>query len=223
MKIARLHMSGNKEWQAVLAKVLSLSVRERWLMVLTFSALLVFGMLHFWVAPVWTALRQEQAQWRDAQQNDAQMQAELQGLRLAVASMGPSPKEQLDEVLQQQALSEQRIRAELVNLASPEDMSRMIRSLLKPGSGVVLTGFKTFAPERASDIGVMSAMTLYRHSVQMELSGNYFAIVQYLSALEKTRWRFHWNSLRYQVHEWPRNKVMIVLYTYSSSTEVLRV
>lgn len=63
--------------------------------------------------------------------------------------------------------------------------------------------------------------SVYRHSVVLNLSGDFAGIVQYLRELESSDWRFYWESLRYQVTEYPQAKIRLRVFTLSSQRGVL--
>ncbi len=62
---------------------------------------------------------------------------------------------------------------------------------------------------------------LYKHSVVLNMSGDFPAVVQYLRALERSDWRFYWESLNYKVASYPQAKIRIRVFTLSSQRGVL--
>jgi MSHA biogenesis protein MshJ len=68
---------------------------------------------------------------------------------------------------------------------------------------------------------VEQGASVYRHSVVLNLSGDFAGIVQYLRELESSDWRFYWESLRYQVTEYPQAKIRLRVFTLSSQRGVL--
>jgi MSHA biogenesis protein MshJ len=57
--------------------------------------------------------------------------------------------------------------------------------------------------------------SIFRHGLAMTLSGRYFDVYHYLEALESLPWRFYWDSIDYQVKEYPTAEVTLHIYTLS--------
>lgn len=64
---------------------------------------------------------------------------------------------------------------------------------------------------------------IFKHSVVVELEGQYFDVVAYLSALENLKWKFYWQGIDYEVEHYPKAKVVIEVYTLSTEQGVLGV
>lgn len=64
-----------------------------------------------------------------------------------------------------------------------------------------------------------SKVKLYRHGVELQLQGSYLATLAYLKRLEKLQWRFEWQSLIFEVQEYPKGTVMLEVYTYSTERD----
>ncbi|HWV16064.1 MAG TPA: MSHA biogenesis protein MshJ [Cellvibrio sp.] len=74
--------------------------------------------------------------------------------------------------------------------------------------------------KKAKDI---ENLGVYEHVVQMRLSGSYFEVVQFLTALEALPWRFYWQRLDYKVSKYPNAEVILRVYTLSSEEGLLGV
>lgn len=64
---------------------------------------------------------------------------------------------------------------------------------------------------------------VFKHSVIVELEGDYFDVVTYLQALEAMPWRFYWQALEYEVTSYPTAKIRMEVYTLSTEQGVLGV
>ncbi|NOX76997.1 MAG: hypothetical protein GXP17_10380 [Gammaproteobacteria bacterium] len=56
---------------------------------------------------------------------------------------------------------------------------------------------------------------IFKHGVRVEFEGNFLATLRYLQALENMPWRFYWDSVDYQVLEYPVARVAITVHTLS--------
>eukprot|EP01026_Neomeris_dumetosa_P059520 TRINITY_DN55625_c0_g1_i1.p1 TRINITY_DN55625_c0_g1~~TRINITY_DN55625_c0_g1_i1.p1 ORF type:complete len:310 (-),score=26.99 TRINITY_DN55625_c0_g1_i1:45-974(-) len=64
---------------------------------------------------------------------------------------------------------------------------------------------------------------VFKHSVVVAIEGKYFDVVSYLNALENLEWKIYWESVDYQVTEYPKARVLIEVYTLSTEEGVLGV
>jgi MSHA biogenesis protein MshJ len=65
------------------------------------------------------------------------------------------------------------------------------------------------AAAKASEVG------LYRHGVRLVFEGDYLTTMAFLESLEQKSWRFFWQSLQYDVEQYPKARVTLTLYTLS--------
>jgi len=64
---------------------------------------------------------------------------------------------------------------------------------------------------------------LYRHGMILEVSGEYFELLNYLQELEQSRWQFIWRRLDYEVAHFPVARVHVELETLSQDRNWLGV
>mgnify|MGYP002062939409 FL=1 len=69
--------------------------------------------------------------------------------------------------------------------------------------------------DEAAPIGAM----LHRHGFEVTFSGGYLPTLRYLQALERLPWRFYWDSVSYEVIDYPRSIVRMQLHTLSLSED----
>ena len=65
-------------------------------------------------------------------------------------------------------------------------------------------------------------VSVFKHSVVIQLEGSYFDVVDYLSALENLSWKFYWSTLDYRVVKYPKAIVTLEVYTLSTGKGVSR-
>jgi MSHA biogenesis protein MshJ len=68
-----------------------------------------------------------------------------------------------------------------------------------------------------------TAAGVYEHAVALHVSGNYFQVVQFLTALEQLPWKFYWQSLDYKVTKYPNAEIILRVYTLSAEEGLLGV
>src|SRR5690606_23336916 len=70
------------------------------------------------------------------------------------------------------------------------------------------------------DGGDNSAL-LFRHGLRLQLKATYDGLVEYQQRLDSLPWRVYWQTLDYQVQQYPHADVLLELYTFSLNEEVL--
>ena len=151
------------------------------------------------------------------QNPDAQAGAELEALRLKLR--------QSSENLQKASNA----------LVSPAEMNGVLESILAGQKGLRLLSLRTLppapfmetpsketpskptegvkTPEKA--IEKAKGFDIYRHGVELKLTGNYSALTAYLQQLEAQKRRLLWDEVRLKVLEHPKAELTLTVYTLS--------
>lgn len=115
-----------------------------------------------------------------------------------------------------------RLEAATGELISPQDMARFLEELLIQDGELTMLRLQTLDVKPlllAEEKTVSSGPALHRHGFAIEFSGGYMATLRYLESLEKLPWRFFWDSVRYEVLEYPKSVVRLKLHTLSLSED----
>ena len=72
---------------------------------------------------------------------------------------------------------------------------------------------KDKAAQEAADSG--SGDGIYQHGIEIRLAGDYNSLLNYLAELERMPQRLLWNSVRFTVEKYPRNIMVVRVYTLS--------
>ena len=211
------------------ARFTALTPRERGYVVVTLCAL-VFAA---WDYGINTPLGQDRARLQRALGETQARVAELgQQTHVVVARGQIDPNagvnRQLDQ-LQRELDDLQRRREELAaSFMSPYEIAELLRNILKGRGELRLLGLATqaarpllevpSAPERRSD---PDAPMIYRHDLVVELEGSYFAVLDYLRALEDQP--LFWEAAELTVPAYPKARVILQVYTLSFQKEWLGV
>lgn len=109
-------------------------------------------------------------------------------------------------------------------LVRPEEMNRLLESILARHSGLRLLSLKTLAPQSVLPVEepkegnakvLERSFDLYRHGVEIRLEGSYTQLQAYLSQLEKLQQKLLWGKLDYRVVDYPRAELTLTVYTLS--------
>jgi MSHA biogenesis protein MshJ len=107
-------------------------------------------------------------------------------------------------------------------------MTEFLRGLM-PGTGIEMVALKTLPPaplvqreakaaateKGAAKPGEAGAANLYKHGVEITLSGTYPALLDYLARLEASPQKVLWGRLDLKVEKHPKTELKLVLYTLS--------
>lgn len=104
-----------------------------------------------------------------------------------------------------------------IALLTPNDMRQVITALVQRYPRVQLLQFGNQPP---SPLGAGKPL-LWRHTLELEITGPYFDIIRYLQALEAYR-GVYWDALDYQVKTWPDNRVKVRLFGLGTEEVLLR-
>lgn len=110
-------------------------------------------------------------------------------------------------------------------LIAPKEMAQVLRQLLARTSHLTLDALRTLAPEAviapiSADNKVVTqaainagSAQIYRHGVEIEVSGTYLEALDFLEQVEALPWRFFWDKVEYKVEQHPQGRLKLTLYT----------
>jgi MSHA biogenesis protein MshJ len=191
------------------------TLRERVLIFLSLTLVLVF----FANALVLEPLRAKQKRFAT---ETAQREKELETVQSEVQRMARSVQIDPDAENRgrQAALREQlaaldaQIAEEQRRFTPPERMRAVLQEMLQRNKGVALLDLRSLP---VSPIGAErpGSGTLYRHGLELTLSGTYGEIYEYLRALETLPTQLYWRRAELAVAEYPVATLKLVAFTVS--------
>ena len=205
-----------------------LSVRER---------LLVLAALLAVILVIWDGVLMGPSE-RERKQRGAQVQglaAEVSGLEQSIEAISAQgvidPNEATRKDIEKLRKEIPELDAQLAGATSglidPREMTRVLEQLLARTSRLQLRALRTLPPAAvvapastpAADAAAApvqaGAAQIYKHGLELELTGTYLDILRFLQALESLQWRFFWDRIEFSVEEHPRARVKLTLYTLS--------
>lgn len=114
---------------------------------------------------------------------------------------------------------QQQLKANIVNLVSPQDMPELLKDLLTQQKKLQLISLENLPPElleldkKTEDDVVIP--TLYRHRLRMEFSGDYLTMLKYLRQLEQLPRAMVWEEVEIETQKYPEAMVRLQVYTLS--------
>jgi MSHA biogenesis protein MshJ len=103
-------------------------------------------------------------------------------------------------------------------LIGPGEMARVLQGVLQKQDNLRLIQIHNLTPEPLTK-AANDEVIFYKHGLEIEFEGGFFACLEYLEQIEDLPWRFYWQVLELQVLEYPRNRIRIEISTLSPYQE----
>lgn len=157
------------------------------------------------------------------QQLQAQIENILRGDRVDPDAATRARLAALNQKLEQSRAALQSVQQHLV---PPKEMARLLEDVLTQNRNLKLVSLKTLpvsgvlkmpadaAPPKTEE-KKPAGPAIYKHGVEIALSGSYAELTQYLDTMEKLPWRMIWGKAEMRVEEYPLVTLTITLYTLS--------
>ena len=206
----------------------AMSLRERVLILLTLVVALAFPTFTYLIEPA----QQENAMLaRSVQTLKAEAAEARVDLALAKALKVQDPnlvlQQQIDSFQQQHAANAQQLKTHSASLVEPRQMVELLQQILQGHQGVKLVGARKATPVNIDVAGSggdpAAAQGLFRHNLELELEGSFFQVQGFLKAVEESNKSLFWDSIDYQVGDYPQARVILQVYTLSSTQAWLSV
>jgi len=212
-------------------RVDTMALRERAMIFFAAALVLVVGMYNALVEPRLAAQRKMSAQIQARQAEIGTLQSQAAKL---VASREVDPdrplRERLAKAKEDLGVLEKEIAAERKRFTSPEQIKSVLEEVLGRSRNLRLVDLKTLPVSTISDAarrdqsagspaakpGAARPETLiYRHGVEIGVSGPYLDLLAYLQQLERLPGSMFWGRLELNVDEHPVVTMRFTVYTLS--------
>lgn len=200
----------------LLDRIDALSLRER---VLVLAALLAI------IAMLWDSLLMHPVETRRKRlaPEVANLRQEVDRLNRTIEDLASKGRADPDTALKDElrqartgiADLDQQLGGLTKGLIAPEEMVQVLKQVLDHTAPLKLVALRTLPAEPLAALvpGEVLPSQIFRHGVEIELTGNYLDVVAFLRKVDQMPWRFYWQTLELDVEEHPRLKVKITAYT----------
>lgn len=185
-------------------RFIALTCREKWLLVATLLVVLLGCWYEFLYVPVTrerATLKQQLLAFETQLAVQQQTAMQLQN-RNAI-----DPNVQLLELKAHYQRLQEQIQSLNKKFVPPPLMAKALSDLLKQNNQLTLIKLDT--------LPVKQQQLLYQHGLVLHFSGNYLATLNYLKSLEAMPWNFIWDSIDYQVKDYPLAEITLRVHTLS--------
>tara|TARA_R110002072_G_scaffold136124_2_gene278058 strand:- start:13326 stop:14015 length:690 start_codon:yes stop_codon:yes gene_type:complete len=190
---------------------------------------LFWAYLIFVYEPFSMQLQEAERQLLTAQARLTTMQQREQ---IAITTGNEDPNQavrlRIERAVADQAQLQRRIEDLAGNLVTPQSMTRLLTSMLEERSGLQLVRVENQMPLPMRNDGTpVEAVDLeadlqadhqqvYKHTLRVELEGDYLSLITYLRRVESFSESFFWDEIHFQQTEWPNAKITLQLHTLSA-------
>lgn len=220
-------------WQEYQQKFQALSSREQMLITATGLVAVVFVSFSLAIDPLLQKINSYEKSIRSSQTTIKSTESMINILN---DGLSKDPNKRLNLQLQKIEQQLKHVDGKLLELTteliSPIQMRMALQDILRSDNRVSLLSFE-ISPAQSVILGADTQvddkgdntekssekeedLTLYRHELTLTLSGSYFALQDYLKALESLKWKFFWQEFDYQLTEYPKGTLVIRLYSLST-------
>lgn len=228
-----------RQWQQWSAKFAARTRRERAIIA---AAVLVGGgflIFNFGIDPFLTRARSASRAEAVVRIELAQQQAMAVALNAKNFDPDAANRERLTKTRQELAALSARLASFEAGMVPPARMQAFLEGLLARNRSIELLGLKTLpvtqvgaavgadkieaapgpianpATEPGKGRPAQTGDGIYQHGIEIRLAGSYNDLLTYLSELERMPQRVMWNSVSFTVEKYPRNVLVLRVYTLS--------
>lgn len=227
-----------KAWQRFSQWIDALSLRERVILFLAASLMLAAMMYVLAFDAEFTKQKRLLSSINQKQSEAKAIEDQLIKLAASRAREPDRPeRERLAQLRKQLAGTEAKIAAHERRLTSPQQVRNVLTELLARNRAVQLVNMKTLPPvaitaARAAGTEGASAAAkppaevpplIYRHAIELTVSGGYLDLLAYLADLERLPVQLHWGSLEIDASNYPQHPMKLTVYTLSLDPAWLKV
>jgi MSHA biogenesis protein MshJ len=200
----------------------AMSLRERVLIFLAVAVVIVGIADSALFEPI---LRRQKANSQRIQQQEDEirtMQTQVQAYAQARTGDSVNAKRQrLEKRRVELAALDRELAAGQSELVPPERMAKMLSEIVKRNPDVELISLRSLAATGLTQSlapipgSAPSGLALYRHGIEIAVSGSYLKMLNYVGQLERLPAKIVWGNMELQAGAYPVVTLKITLYTFS--------
>ncbi|NQD37301.1 hypothetical protein HPT27_09700 [Permianibacter sp. IMCC34836] len=222
-------------WRRLDNRFLALSQRERLMVIAMVLAIIAAAAEFLFFSTLREQITLEKNQQASTRQQREQLENELAQLQAWHASQEDAG--QLNAVTAELQAVDDQIQQLSQRMVPPEQMTALLQQLLAREQGMQVVALEKLPLEQPviagtdagtdadADAGTVvdpvtaaaskidNAAHLYRHRLRLSLRGSYFDSLRYLQAMEALPWTVYWDSLDYQVEQYPLGIMTVEIAT----------
>lgn len=207
-------------WSLACHKVDVMSVRERAMLFVIASLLLIFTINALLLDPLLAHQKATAVKLLQQEKEARALQASVQAISQSRREDEHSPlRARIAELKVQLQDGEHFLKERSNRLVEPGHMAELLEQVLRSNDKLQLLGLKTLPPgllvEPGADGKAPAGQPIYKHGVQITVRGGYLDLLRYLAALEKLPSQMFWGEISLSVEKHPDAILTLTVYTLS--------
>ena len=200
------------------AKLDKMNMRERLLLVAT--GLLVVGTAWYvgLMEPMIKEIKNTRNEIAATRKRTDSVNQSLEVMALQASSGAIGYREQYTLVQRRLEELNEKLGGYTAELIGPGEMAHVLQGVLQKQDNLRLIRVRNLTPQAVTRSNDDEAI-FYRHGLEMEFEGGYFACLEYLEQIEALPWRLYWQILELEVLEYPYNRIRLEVSTLSPHKE----
>lgn len=235
------------KWQLWSANFLQLKPREQGLIFLCVLVVLVFLPFNYFIDGNLKQAEKHEKNIAQLKRSNADLTASINSFSSALQDdKNKALKEQITQYEKRLTAIDEKLLTLTEELINPIEMRNALIQLLNLQPGVTLMSFEVvpaepvlFETEKTNEASVstdklatnsnmqyaadIESAGLYRHAIELKLTGKYFQLRDYLKKVEELPWQFFWHNFEYQLKAYPKSELTIEIYSLSTNKEFIGV
>jgi MSHA biogenesis protein MshJ len=225
----------NANWRKLTERYGALSRRERTLIGAAALAVVFLLPLTVWVDPPARRATALRAQMAGQNTELATLQAQIDGLKARLVDPDAANRKAMADLQAQLAKVDGDIGNLDDKLVPPEKMGKVLQTVLARHRSLALVSLRSLAPEpllappedkkgspQKSAVAIrLPTENLWRHGLEIRVSGSYADLLAYVAELEAAPQRLLWGGMAFKVMAWPRSELTLTVYTLSRERDWL--
>ena len=209
-------------WKALNHRINGLSLRERRLIALTSSCVVIaFYIMSIWL-PLWNSIQL-------SLHENTKIEIDIETSKKNIAILEERSKvdvnlpyrEKLIALKEQASEQKEKINNITNALIQPEKMNMVFQGLLEK-SKLQFESIKNGLPKSIElNQDKNSNQVLYEHSLLLEMKGQYIHGLEYIQSIEKQDWQLYWDEIEFKTLRYPEGLLTLKVHTLSTSDKVL--
>jgi MSHA biogenesis protein MshJ len=205
--------------KALLLRIDDMSLQERILLLAAVLVLAAFAWERWLMQPLDAQSASLSRQLSDKHQQIAALDA--QSARIVERSQhdpDADTRARIAEVRRQLQAAEEQFAVKTADLIEPRMMASVLETVLEKFERLEFVGVESLTPEPLVKLeggAAPAAAGAFRHGMRIRFAGSYLDMLAYLEALEALPYGFFWESVDYEVGEFPDGEGSVVVYTLS--------
>lgn len=210
------------KWAELSEKFANLSDREKWLTTAAGWVAILFLLFTFMVEPAQVDNNDKNIRLSSLKGQIGQLQGDIEVTKFKLKQDPDKDVNKAYTVLltESQDLS-LRLSHLVDSLVTPTGMAELLEQVLEKTHKLKLVSLTSLPSEPITLDDSDENIGYYIHPVKIELSGNYFDILDYLAQLEQMKVKYYWRSFNYQVVEYPEARLQLIVYTLGAKEEFI--